>query len=83
MVTDSGSSTVYLLGVPVVATAAALGAEVLGRGVAMVSWVCAAVVAVWALLLALGIGLAFFPTAIVLFAAAAAESGSKRISQER
>jgi len=69
-VADSGAAAAYLLGVPV---AGALVPVVAER--ARVAWqpvadaVGAVVITVWALLLALGIGMVFLPSALLLFAA--------------
>lgn len=78
---DSGGAAAFLLGVPVVVAAIPVTIDLLvGRGVLLASWVGAVAVAIWGLLLALGIGAAFLPAALLLIAAAAAEAGRRRSS---
>lgn len=69
---DSGGATVYLLGVPLVAAAAVVAADVTGRAVGVVTTVAAVVMLVWGLLLGLGYGIYFVLPALVLGLAALA-----------
>ncbi|MGI5215953.1 hypothetical protein [Plantactinospora sp. CA-290183] len=76
-VQDSGAAALYLLGVPVLATLPPLLAHRLGRAAGIVDLLAALVIGGWGLLLALGIGVAFLPGAL-LYAAAAAGSLAPR-----
>jgi hypothetical protein len=72
---DSGSFAAVLLGVPVVLAALPAGWDlVTGRPGAAIEWPAAILAMGWAVLLALGIGLAFVPAALLQFAAAATAS---------
>ena len=76
---DSGSFAVVLLGVPVALAAIQVGSElVTGHPWAAVDWPTAILALGWALLLALGIGLAFVPAALLQLAAAATATGIGR-----
>lgn len=76
-VQDSGWFAIVLIGVPVVLAALPpLWDLTVGRGGAAVGWLAAVVAVGWALLLALGIGLAFLPAAFLMLAAAAARTGA-------
>jgi hypothetical protein len=76
---DSGWFAAVLLGVPVVLAALPVGWDlVTGRLHAAIDWPAAILAMGWAVLLALGIGLAFVPAALLQLAAAAAASGADR-----
>jgi hypothetical protein len=76
---DSGSFAAVLLGVPIVLAALPLGWHlVTGRPQAAIDWLAAIVAMGWAILLALGIGLALFPAALLQLAGAATASGADR-----
>jgi hypothetical protein len=63
---DSGRFAAVLLGVPVVLAALPVGWDlVTGRPQAAIDWPAAILAMGWAVLLALGIGLAFVPAALV------------------
>ena len=69
---DSGLFAAVLLGVPVVLAAVPMGWDlVTGRPQAAIDWLAAVLAMGWAVLLALGIGLAFVPAALLQLAAAA------------
>jgi hypothetical protein len=68
-VADSGAAAGYLLGVPLVAAVLPVLADLAGRGVLAAEAVGAAVMTVWGLLLALGIGGYFLPLALLLLVA--------------
>jgi hypothetical protein len=69
---DSGWFAAVLLGVPVVLAALPVGWDlVTGRPHAAIDWPAALLAMGWAVLLALGIGLAFLPAALLQLAAAA------------
>jgi hypothetical protein len=69
---DSGWFATVLLGVPVVLAAIPVGLDWLtGRVWGGVEWLAAILAMGWAVLLALGIGLAFVPAALLQLAAAA------------
>jgi hypothetical protein len=71
---DSGWFAVVLLGVPVVLAAIPVGWDlVTGRPQAAIDWLAAILTMGWAVLLALGIGLAFVPAALLQLAAATAK----------
>lgn len=70
VILDSGAATSYLLGVPVVAALLPMLATVAGRLVTVADVVGAVVLIVWGLILALGIGAVFLPSAALLLAAA-------------
>jgi hypothetical protein len=72
VVADSGSFAAVLLGVPVVLAALPLGWDLFtGRPHGAIDWPAAVLAMGWAVLLALGIGLAFVPAALLQLAAAA------------
>jgi hypothetical protein len=75
-VADSGAAASYLLGVPVLAAALPAAADGAGRYVTAATVVGAATVGIWAFLLALGIGMAFLPGALLLVGALAADRAS-------
>jgi hypothetical protein len=76
---DSGSFAAVLLGVPVVLAAFPVGWHlVTGRPQAAIDWLAAILAMGWAVLLALGIGLAFVPAALLQLAAAATGSAADR-----
>jgi hypothetical protein len=76
-VRDSGWFAIVLLGVPVILAALPpLWDLTVGRGGGAVGWVVSVVAVGWALLLALGIGLAFLPAAFLMLAAAAARTAT-------
>jgi hypothetical protein len=78
VVADSGSSAAVLLGVPVVLAALPLGWDLFtGRPHGAVDWPAAVLAMGWAVLLALGIGLAFVPAALLQLAAAATAQRSR------
>ncbi|MEU4569044.1 hypothetical protein [Micromonospora sp. NPDC023956] len=77
-VADSGASTGYLLGVPVVAAVGPLVADLAGRAVGVTTVVGALVMLVWGLVLGLGIGFWFILPALLLGAAAVAGISSRR-----
>jgi hypothetical protein len=69
---DSGRFAIVLMGVPVALAALPLAWELItGRASTAVEWPAAGLTMVWAILLALGIGLAFVPAALLQLAAAA------------
>lgn len=75
---DSGWFAAVLLGVPVVLAALPLAWDLtLGRATTLVSWLSAVLATVWALLLALGVGLAFLPAAFLMLAAAAGRTSAE------
>jgi hypothetical protein len=72
---DSGSFAAVLLGAPVVLAALPVGWDLItGRPQAAIDWLTAMLAMGWAVLLALGIGLAFVPAALLQLAAAATAS---------
>jgi hypothetical protein len=75
-VADSGAAASYLLGVPALGAALPVAADLAGRSVTAATAVGAAAIAAWSLLLALGIGLAFLPGALLLVGALAAGRAS-------
>ncbi len=76
---DSGWFAAVLLGVPVVLAALPAGWDlVTGRSQAAIDWPAAILAMGWAVLLALGIGLAFVPAALLQLAAAATASAADR-----
>lgn len=76
---DSGAFAFVLLGVPVALAAVPVGLTLAtGGSPAVVDWLAAVLAMVWAILLALGIGLAFVPAALLQFAAAAVATGAGR-----
>ncbi|SCL19717.1 hypothetical protein [Micromonospora inyonensis] len=77
-VSDSGASASYLLGVPVVAAACPLVADLVGHAVAVTTTAGALVMLAWGLLLGLGIGLWFLLPALLLGAAVLASIPSRR-----
>jgi uncharacterized membrane protein len=68
-VADSGSAAVYLLGVPVIAALLPVMASFADRFVTTADILGGVMMMVWALLLAMGIGAAFLPAAVLLFVA--------------
>jgi hypothetical protein len=75
---DSGSFAAVLLGVPVVLAALPVGWDlVTGRLHAAIDWPAAILAMGWAVLLALGIGLALVPAALLQLAAAATASAAR------
>ena len=77
-VDDSGATAAFLLGVPVVGGAIPVLAERRGRYVAVATAAAAITMTVWAIMLAVGIGLYFLPAAILLVTAAVAQTGTRR-----
>jgi len=74
---DAGWFATVLLGVPVVLAAIPPVWDLTaGRVGGLVGWTAAVLAIGWALVLALGIGLAFLPAAFLMLAAAASRSGS-------
>ena len=79
---DSGWFAVVLLGVPVALAAIQVGSElVTGHPMAAVDWLTGILALGWALLLALGVGLAFVPAALLQLAAAATATGIGRTTR--
>jgi hypothetical protein len=79
---DSGWFAAVLLGVPVVLAALPVGWDLItGRPLAAVAWPAAILAIGWAVLLALGIGLAFVPAALLQLAAAATASATGQTAQ--
>jgi hypothetical protein len=79
---DSGRFAVVLLGIPVVLAAISAGWELLtGHPRAAVDWAAAILAMGWAMLLALGVGLAFVPAALLQIAAAATATGIGRTTR--
>lgn len=76
-VADSGASAGYLLGVPVVAAAGPLVADLTGRLVGISTTVGALVMLLWGLLLGLGIGFWFILPALLLGLAAVSRIGGR------
>jgi hypothetical protein len=76
---DSGWFAIVLLGVPVVLAALPVALfQITGRTWSGIAWLAAIAAMAWAVLLALGIGLAFLPAALLQLAAAAAGTTSSR-----
>jgi hypothetical protein len=76
---DSGWFAAVLLGVPLVLAALPVGwVLVTGRTQTAIDWPAAILAMGWAVLLALGIGLAFVPAALLQLAAAATASAAGR-----
>jgi hypothetical protein len=73
-VQDSGSAAVYLLGVPVVAALLPLLAPRIGVAARLADLLAGVVIGAWGLLLALGIGAAFWPAALLYLTSAAVVS---------
>lgn len=71
-VQDSGSAATYLLGVPVVAALLPVLAQRLGVATRLADLLAAVVIGGWGLLLALGIGAAFLPAALLYLVSAVA-----------
>jgi hypothetical protein len=71
-VADSGASAAYLLGVPVLAAAVPVAADMSGVARNAADATGAVVMTGWALLLALGIGTAFLPGGLLLLILAVA-----------
>lgn len=70
-VRDSGWFAVVLLGVPIVLAALPPAWDLtVGRAGSVVMWLTAVLTLVWAVLLALGLGLVFLPAAFLMLAAA-------------
>jgi hypothetical protein len=69
-VDDSGAAAGYLLGVPVFAALLPVLAQRFGRLAAVADLVATVVIIVWGLLLALGIGGAFLPVALLFLGSA-------------
>ena len=67
---DAGAFALLLLGVPVVLAAASLGIPERARWRRVSIWLFAVLLLGWALLLGLGVGLVFVPSALLLLAAA-------------
>jgi hypothetical protein len=79
VVRDSGWFATVLLGVPVVLAALPVGLNrITGRCWSGIDWLAAILAMAWAVLLALGIGVAFLPAALLQFAAAATATASGR-----
>jgi hypothetical protein len=75
---DSGWFAAVLLGVPVVLAALPVGWDLItGRPQAAIDWSAAILAMGWAVLLALGIGLALVPAALLQLAAAATASAAR------
>jgi len=83
VVQDAGAAAWYLLGVPVAAALAALPAPRTGAVGRIVDLLAGAVIGGWGLLLALGVGAAFLPPALLYLGSAvvAAVSRSRRSPQ--
>jgi hypothetical protein len=76
---DSGSFAAVLLGVPVVLAALPVAQHlVTGRPCTAIDWSAAILAIGWAVLLALGIGLALVPAALLQLAAAATAGAARR-----
>ena len=74
---DSGWFAIVLLGVPIVLAALPVGLNwITGRARSGIDWLAAILAMAWAVLLALGIGVAFLPAALLQFAAAAAATAT-------
>jgi hypothetical protein len=77
-VADSGAASIYLLGIPVVAAAVPLVADLTGA-LRIAADACGAVVmTAWAVLLGLGIGAAFLPAGLLLIIAFVIDLASQR-----
>lgn len=79
-IADSGAAAGYLLGVPVVAAALPVLASAAGRLVTPAHVVGALALTAWGLILALGIGFAFLPSAALLVAAAVSRVARRPVS---
>jgi hypothetical protein len=76
---DSGRFAAVLLGVPIVLAAVPAGWYLFtGRPRGGIDWLAAVLAIGWAVLLALGIGLAFVPAALLQLAAAATATATDR-----
>lgn len=75
---DAGAAAGYLLGVPLVLSIIVVIADMSGRAVLAVTAVAGVVMLVWALLLALGIGLALLAPALMLLGSTALGLGAAR-----
>lgn len=74
---DSGWFAAVLLGVPVLLAALPVGFDrITGRAWSGLTWLAAILTMAWAVLLALGIGAAFLPAALLQLAAAATATAS-------
>lgn len=79
---DSGWFATVLLGVPVVLAALPVGLDrITGRAWIGIAWLAAILAMGWAVLLALGVGVAFLPAALLQFAAAATATASRRTAR--
>ncbi|MGC4879014.1 hypothetical protein ACLQ26_22475 [Micromonospora sp. DT43] len=76
-VDDSGAAAGYLLGVPVVAALLPLLAQRIGRLAVVADLAAALVITGWGLLLGLGIGGAFLPAVVLLFASAVSTGAAR------
>lgn len=75
---DAGWFAAVLLGVPVVLPALPVAWDLIaGRPAPALDWLAAIAAMVWAILLALGIGLAFIPAALLQLAAAATTTAAR------
>jgi hypothetical protein len=79
-VEDSGASSLYLLGVPAVAAAVPLVADLTGVARIAADLCGAAVMIGWAVMLGLGIGLAFLPGGLLLLVVLVIDLASQRPS---
>lgn len=82
-IADSGLASGYLLGVPVLAAAAPVLADRLGVARGVADAVGAIVMTGWGVLLALGIGTAFLPGALLLFAVVGADVANANRAADR
>jgi hypothetical protein len=76
-IADSGTAAIYLLGVPVVAAAGALVADLARRAVGISTTIAALVTLAWGLILGLGIGPWFVVPGLLLVMAAVATVSSR------
>lgn len=67
-VADSGAAAWYLLGVPVIAAAVPVVVDQIGSGHWVADLLGAVVMTGWGIIIALGLGLAFLPPALLMFA---------------
>jgi hypothetical protein len=79
-IADAGAAAGYLLGVPLIAAALPVVAFETGRSVTPADMVGALALGAWGLILALGIGFAFLPSAALLAAAAVSDIARRSAS---
>jgi hypothetical protein len=79
-VSDSGPAGLYLLGIPVLAAAVPVVADLAGAPRIAADSVGAVFLAAWALLLGLGIGAVFLPGSFLLIAAVIIDVAARRPS---